>query len=104
MSVNQVFMSFTGLAEVCQNEQSFRWMTSKTKNAKCLQIAPVADKVTINFLTKSTLSNFPMRSMPSAFFLRKTVLPVFFPAKSALSHLAILVTKVEDQLFQPKKG
>ncbi len=41
MSVNQVFMSFTGLREVYQNKQSFHWKTGKTKNAKCLQIAPV---------------------------------------------------------------
>ena len=41
MSVNQVFMSFTGLTEVYQNKQSFHWKTGKTKNTKCLQIAPV---------------------------------------------------------------
>ncbi len=41
LSVNQVFMSFTGLTEVYQNKQSFHWKIGKTKNTKCLQIAPV---------------------------------------------------------------
>ncbi len=42
MSVNQVFMSFTGLLELDRNEKSFHWKTGNTKNAKCLQIAPVS--------------------------------------------------------------
>ncbi|WP_295735817.1 hypothetical protein [uncultured Bartonella sp.] len=31
MSVNQVFMSFTGLLELYQNERSFHWKTRNTK-------------------------------------------------------------------------
>ena len=93
MSVNQVFMSFTGLPEVYQNKQSFHWKTGKTKNTKCLQIAPVGGQGDDSFSHKTRAFNFPIRSMPSAFFVRKTVLPLFFPAKSALSHLAILGDK-----------
>ena len=57
-------------------------------------------------LVKSLLSNFPIRSITShsfrqrcsfPFFPAKTVLPLFFPAKSALSHLAIL----GDEAWRP---
>ncbi|WP_295913688.1 hypothetical protein [uncultured Bartonella sp.] len=104
MSVNQVFMSFTGLLEVYQNKQSFHWMTGKTKIPSAFKLRLLVDRTTYNFSGKKFALQFSHKEHNIAFFPAKTVLPVFFPAKSALSHLAILVTKLEDQLFQPEKA
>ncbi|WP_077972630.1 hypothetical protein [Bartonella apihabitans] len=123
MSVNQVFMSFTGLLELDRNEQSFHWKTGNTKIPSAFKLRLLVDRTTYNFSGKKfalqfshkehNIAFFPAKMFFSIlsgkeravpFFSAKTVLPLFFPAKSALSHLAILVTKLEDQLFQPEKA
>ena len=93
MSVNQVFMSFTGLLEVYQNKQSLHWMSGNTKIPSVFKLRLLADKVTINFLTKSTHSNFPIKGITSHSFRQRACCCIW----------QFSGTRLEDQLFQPEK-
>ena len=94
LSVNQVFMSFTGLLEVCQNEQCLSLDDRPFQEiVSSFKLRLLADKVTCNFSIQSVLSNFRIKGK----------LPHSFPQRACCCIWQFSGTRLEDQLFQPEK-
>ncbi|WP_295963896.1 hypothetical protein [uncultured Bartonella sp.] len=103
MSVNQVFMSFTGLLELDRNEQSFHWKTGNTKIPSAFKLRLLVDRTTYNFSGKKFALQFSHKGHNIAFFPAKTVLSHSFRQRARCRIWQFLETKLEDRLFQPKK-
>ena len=96
-------MLFTGLAEVCQNEPCLSVDDRPFQEIACsFKLRLLADKVTINFLTKSTLSNFPIKGITSHSFRQRLFFPILSGKERAVAFGNSRGTRLEDQLFQPE--